>query len=297
MRITKPRELSGARDGSVPPSRCAAVVAAVALATGVVSRPPPACAQDGKALFEGRCAACHSLGTDRLIGPGLQGVTARRERAWLLRWITAPDRVLAERDSIATRLLAEYNSVPMPNFGLSRAEAEAVLAYVEKPGRSAPASGATAAARAAPLPPGDPILGKGLFTGALRFHNGAPACMACHSVAGIGALGGGALGPDLTAARAKYGAAGLATVLATTPFPTMQPIFSARPLTPEEQGHVGAFLAQPVAMRPRGAVGLLAMLALLGAVVLVVPMQAIWRRRLRSVRRPLVEGSRSRHVD
>src|SRR3989337_709452 len=49
-----------------------------------------------------------------------------------------------------------------------------------------------------------PVAGRALFTGARRLENGGPACMSCHSVAGLGALGGGALGPDLTLAYNKY---------------------------------------------------------------------------------------------
>lgn len=141
----------------------------------------------------------------------------------------------------------------------------------------------------ASLLPGDPVIGKGLFTGVTRFENSGPPCRACHSVAGIGALGGGALGPDLTAAYQKYGAAGLAAVLAGVPFPTMRPIFTPRPLTPQEQGHVRAFLQQAVTSRPTRAVAQLSLLAVAGVIVLLVPMQLIWRHRLTGVRERLVQ--------
>lgn len=145
---------------------------------------------------------------------------------------------------------------------------------------------------AAPLPAGDLVIGKGLFTGAIRFQNAGPPCMACHSIAGIGALGGGALGPDLTGAYAKFGEVGLAAILSNMPFPTMRPIFSPRPITPEEQDHLLAFLRQTVPERPRGAVAQLVLLTLVGAVVLLAPMPLVWRRRLTAVRRPLVGRAR-----
>ncbi|MFN3338009.1 MAG: hypothetical protein ACK42I_10985, partial [Thermomicrobium sp.] len=65
-------------------------------------------------------------------------------------------------------------------------------------GALASAQTSTGAQATTPLPPGDPIRGKELFTGVLRFENGGPPCQACHSIGGIGALGGGQLGPDLT---------------------------------------------------------------------------------------------------
>jgi len=39
---------------------------------------------------------------------------ARRDRAWLLRYVAEPDRVLSEGDPIAAALFAEYKAVRMP---------------------------------------------------------------------------------------------------------------------------------------------------------------------------------------
>jgi hypothetical protein len=180
----------------------------------------------------------------------------------------------------------------MPNLSLSPGEVDAVIAYLQAAGDTgAGAVGATASAQA-PLPAGDPVTGKALFTGAVRLQNGGPPCMACHSIAGIGALGGGALGPDLTPAHTKYGDAGLAAVLGNIPFPTMRPIFAGRPLTPGEQADLRAFLGQPVAARASRAVVQLTLLGAIGAIVLLVPVQLAWRRRLTAVRRPLLARAR-----
>lgn len=251
---------------------------------------PLASQQSGAQLFQTKCAACHSLASDRMVGPGLRGVTARRQRAWLVRWIAMPNELLSAGDPIARQLLQEYGGLPMPNLGLTEREAESVIAYLE----TAAETGTAPSAAAAPLPAGKPIVGKGLFTGATRFHNGGPSCMACHSIAGIGALGGGALGPDLTAASRKYGVAGLAAVLATTPFPTMQPIFAPRSLTPEEQAHLAAFLVQAsVSGRSPRAVGLLMGAAVVATLMLFGLVHLAWRGRLTTVRRQMVESARS----
>jgi hypothetical protein len=138
-------------------------------------------------------------------------------------------------------------------------------------------------------------IGKSLFEGSNRFDNGGPPCLACHSIAGIGALGGGALGPDLTGAYGKFGEAGMASVLATTPFETMSPIFDDQPLTGEEQAHLSLFLSQAaVSKRTAASVGQLALLGVAGAAFLLLVMQFLWRRRLREVRRPMVARSRAR---
>ena len=41
-------------------------------------------AQDGKALFTAKCAACHTVTTTRLVGPGLAGINEKRTQKWLL---------------------------------------------------------------------------------------------------------------------------------------------------------------------------------------------------------------------
>ena len=80
----------------------------------------------------------------------------------------------------------------------------------------------------------------------------------------------------------------MTSVLANIPFPTMQPMFKGQPLTPEEQAHLAAFLQAAAAQQPRQATTQLGLLALVGFVVLMVLAQIVWRRRLQTVRRPLV---------
>lgn len=93
--------------------------------------PPAQSPEEGRALFEQKCTACHTIGGGKLVGPDLQGITVRRERDWLTRWIKAPDKVLAEGDPIATQLLQEFNNLPMPNLGLTDAQVQALIAYLE----------------------------------------------------------------------------------------------------------------------------------------------------------------------
>ena len=88
-------------------------------------------------LFESRCGACHTIGNGDRVGPDLAGVTARRDRAWLSRYLAEPDRMRAEGDPIATALFAKYNNVPMPNLRLSGIEIAALLSYLELHGAAA----------------------------------------------------------------------------------------------------------------------------------------------------------------
>ena len=89
----------------------------------------------GENLFRTRCSACHLLGPEDGLsrqGPNLLGVTARRERAWLARWLAEPDAMLAEGDPIAVELFQAYRNLPMPNMRLNEVEVAALIEYMEE---------------------------------------------------------------------------------------------------------------------------------------------------------------------
>ena len=96
---------------------------------------------DGETLFRTRCSSCHAVGGANAalakLGPNLFGVTDRRDRAWLRRWIREPDVMLAEKDPIAMPMFEAYNKVAMPNMRLSEQDAEDVLLYLEEESRRA----------------------------------------------------------------------------------------------------------------------------------------------------------------
>ncbi len=89
----------------------------------------------GESLFRTRCASCHPLGggkeNEPYIGPDLFGVTERRERPWLERWLVEPDKMLAEKDPVAIRLFEAFNHVPMPNVRLESIEVEDLIDFLE----------------------------------------------------------------------------------------------------------------------------------------------------------------------
>lgn len=85
----------------------------------------------GEILFGSRCSACHTIGQGEKIGPDLAGVTTRRERGWLARYVQQPDKVLAEGDPIAKALFEQYKQTRMPNVSLGTADVQAVLGYLE----------------------------------------------------------------------------------------------------------------------------------------------------------------------
>lgn len=256
-------------------------------APAAVSAPVTATAEEGQAIFEAKCTGCHTIGQGDLVGPDLKGVTDLRDREWLTAWITAPDELIAKEDPIAMELLSQFNNVPMPNLGLSEAEVASLIDYLATTAGAPPAS---APPSAAPLPGGDSVRGRNLYTGVTQLANGGPPCLACHSIAGIGALGGGTLGPDHSTSYERLGDA----VITFPQTGTMLPIYGAKPLTPQEEADLLAFFrATTVAERPPQTVWSLAGMAALGLVLLAVIAAVIWRNRLRSVRASMVARATS----
>jgi len=96
----------------------------------------PLAIKDGQRLFQSRCSACHTIGQGDKMGPDLLGVTDRRERAWLTRYISAPEQLLAAGDPIATALYNKYKKVGMPNLRLSSNEVTELLSYLDARGNA-----------------------------------------------------------------------------------------------------------------------------------------------------------------
>lgn len=137
-----------------------------------------------------------------------------------------------------------------------------------------------------------PEAGRALFTGAVRFTNGGPACASCHTAAGVGFPGGGRMGPDLTRAYLKLGPEGLNLALETLYFPAMMPLYAYRPLTPEERRQLAAFLQNASQRPPEPSTAAVAAIGLAGLLVLIAATAIAGRRRLRPVRRRLLERAR-----
>jgi mono/diheme cytochrome c family protein len=84
--------------------------------------------EKGQKLFQEKgCVACHSIGKGKITGPDLLGVTERRDKEWIRKWLKSPETMLMT-DPVAKQLLQEY-MVPMPNQGLNDEEIEIIINY------------------------------------------------------------------------------------------------------------------------------------------------------------------------
>lgn len=92
-------------------------------------------ASDGAKIFKQNCAVCHSLGKNKVTGPGLEGVAGRVPNdAWLAKWIKNNNAVISSGDAYAKKILAENNGTPMTVFsGLSDDDIKAVIDYIKAP--------------------------------------------------------------------------------------------------------------------------------------------------------------------
>jgi protein SCO1/2 len=85
----------------------------------------------GQYLFATRCAACHTIGNGDKVGPDLLGVTNVRDRAWLGRIISEPDKLIEEQDPIAIALFKRYREVRMPRLNLPEADVNTLIEFMK----------------------------------------------------------------------------------------------------------------------------------------------------------------------
>lgn len=90
----------------------------------------PVMVTKGKEIYDMKCAACHRLTDERLVGPGWKSVTTRRKPEWIMNMILNVDMMLAD-DTEAQKML-EQCLVRMPNQNLSESDARSVLEYMRQ---------------------------------------------------------------------------------------------------------------------------------------------------------------------
>ena len=205
--------------------------------------------ESGKQIFQKSCAACHSIGGGRLVGPDLKGVNDRRPEDWLLKFTKSSQTLVKSGDKTAVALFEEFNKIPMPDQALSDEQIRKVLAHIKETG-SSPAAGKETAAlsaqaakeSAAEGTPAEILLGGNLFEGKIRFANGGPSCNACHHVTSDTLLGGGLLAAELSLVFSRMGHAGVRAVIENSPFPVMQAAYAGKDLTGKEINALVGFL-------------------------------------------------------
>jgi cytochrome c551/c552 len=99
-------------------------------------------AQDGKALFNQKCASCHAI-DKQLVGPALKGVEDRwDDKKMLYDWVRNSAAVIKKGYPRAVAVYAEYNKVQMTAFPeLKDQDIDAILGYINTGGAKAAVPG------------------------------------------------------------------------------------------------------------------------------------------------------------
>ena len=82
----------------------------------------------GEGIYDLKCAACHKLTENRLVGPGWKGVTSRRKPEWIMNMVLNVDEML-DSDPMAKEQLKEC-LVRMPNQNLNEPDARSILEFM-----------------------------------------------------------------------------------------------------------------------------------------------------------------------
>ena len=245
--------------------------------------------------FRQNCTVCHTVGKGRLIGPDLEGVTKRKDRAWLIKFLQSPQAMIDSGDPYAAQLLKDAHGIAMPNVaGMTPDLASALLDLIEGAPSPAKSELAGVAISDRPFTANDVVTGEEFFLGERPLAKGGPACVSCHTLGTIGGLGGGRLGPDLTQVFDRLGGRkGLGAWLSAPPTQTMQSIFRNHALQPDEILPLLAVI-DDASNRSRPAdtssMAKVVLFGFSGMLVGLALLQLAWRGRFRSVRRTIVRA-------
>lgn len=205
-------------------------------------------AQDGAALYK-TCAACHTIGGGKTVGPDLKGITKRRTNDWLVQFIQSSGKLIKSGDPDAVAVFKQFNNIPMPDNALTVDQVNKILAHID-----GGAGGAAIDPKQAALQhkvdsmlktnsPLDILAGKELFKGERRLENGGASCTSCHNATYNNSGKGGILAKDLTKAYSRLGGfAGIKGIIASAPFPSMLATYKNHPVTEIENAQIQLFL-------------------------------------------------------
>lgn len=207
-----------------------------------------ASAQDGAVLFK-TCAACHSIGGGKIVGPDLKGITKRRTNEWLVQFIQSSMKLVKSGDADAVAVFKQFNNMPMPDNALTVDQVNVILTHID-----GGAGGAAVDPKQVQLQqkidavlkansPLDILAGYELFRGERRFERGGAPCISCHNATFNHIGKGGILAKDLTRAYSRLGGfAGIKGIVASPPFPSMLQTYKNNPVTSEENAQIQLFL-------------------------------------------------------
>ncbi|MDD2798262.1 MAG: c-type cytochrome [Bacteroidales bacterium] len=249
-------------------------------------------AQDGATLYKS-CVACHTIGGGKTVGPDLKGVTKRRTKEWLVKFIQSPVKIQKAGDADAVALFKEYNNMPMPDNAMTDEQVVKLLDHIDGGSSGAETVDPLAAASQHRVDsilkansPQDIQVGRELFYGTRSFTNGGVSCASCHNATSDGENRGGILAKDLTKVHSRVGGfAGVKGFIQSAPFPSMNQSYKNAPVTDDEIAYIGLFLKhtdEQNATEPAKSSAWMISYTLVAAFLIVAAILLIWGRRRRT---------------
>lgn len=259
--------------------------------------PSLAIAQDTPDYYRANCMNCHTIGGGRLTGPDLKDLGKRKDAKWLIQFMQDPRAMVERGDAYAAKLVEETPGgaiMPTPP-GMTKYRAEQILKLIEAESKLEKSQFQGVRISNQPFTEADRVAGREIFIGGRQLENGGSACIACHSMHDLTALGGGRLGPDLTRIYERLNGRNALSAWLTAPATeTMQPIFKKHPLKAEEVHALAAYF-EDAAKHNEADASVVQISFLLSGLVLAAAaiflFDVIWKSRFHSVRRPLVEAN------
>lgn len=216
---------------------CSAIVTVILIITSFIS----ASSQNiGETTFKQVCAACHTIGKGRLVGPDLANADQRLSEEWIIKFVKSSQSVIQSGDKYADSLFQAYNHAIMPDQPtFTDDQIKEIIAYIQ-----VNSSASETATSGSGNVPGNIQRGQDLFIGNIRFTNNGPTCNSCHNVNMKGFTSGGVLAKDLTQAVTRLSADGVKGIITGMPFPQMKQSYNNKALTEQEINDLTAFLKQ-----------------------------------------------------
>jgi len=193
-------------------------------------------AQDGAALFNKHCKACHTIGGGTKVGPDLTGVTSKRSFDWLVKFVQSSEDLIAAGDDDAVAIFEEFDKKPMPSHSNSVAEIQLMFDYIASGGASADDDNTDKHSESLVFEP-DAEEGRKLFTGEQSLKNEGPSCISCHNIRHNDVSFGGLMAMDLSISYTE----GVVEAMETS-MPSMINSYEDSPLTVEERANLELFL-------------------------------------------------------
>jgi mono/diheme cytochrome c family protein len=148
-----------------------------------ISKPIHAQNTKGKEIFDKNCVICHKLSEEKLVGPGLKGVTEKRDKAWLIKFIRGSQEMVKAGDKTAVEVFNANSKIPMPDHKfLSEDDVSQVIEYIANYKPEAAKAVTVDITKKDGFKDDEIKRGERLFLGLIPFEKGTTVnCASCHA--------------------------------------------------------------------------------------------------------------------